>query len=90
MDRLCFLRNVVEWRCWASPEFTFCDVERAIRREIQKHNYLAPYELKAAEASRSTEMAILERLEAKYSPATLHTSEETCAYGDIQADSRWP
>jgi hypothetical protein len=48
------------------PEFTFCDVERAIQQEIRNRNYLARYELRAAEAVRSGEMEILKRLEAKY------------------------
>jgi hypothetical protein len=56
-------------------EFTFCDVERALQREIRKRNYLGRYELKAAESLRSAEMAILERLEAKYRP-TNHSAEE--------------
>jgi hypothetical protein len=44
-------------------------VERALQRQIRKRNHVARYELKAAEAVRSVEMAILKRLEAKYRPA---------------------
>ena len=40
----------------------------AIQQEICKHNYLARYELRAAEAVRSSEMETLKRLEAKYRP----------------------
>ena len=68
-DRLRFLEQALEWPCWGDAEFTFCDVERALQREIRIRNYVARYELKAAEAMRSAEMAILERLEAKYRPA---------------------
>ena len=56
--------------------FTFCDVERALQREIRKRNYVERYELRAAESLRSAEMAILERLEAKYRPAATHHVEE--------------
>ena len=68
-DRLRFLEQGLEWPCWGDAEFTFCDVERALQREIRKRNYVARYELKAAESLRAAEIAILERLEAKYRPA---------------------
>jgi hypothetical protein len=68
-DRLRFLEQTLEWPCWGDAEFTFCDVERALQREIRKRNYIARYELKAAESLRTAEIAILERLEAKYRPA---------------------
>ncbi|HUZ95343.1 MAG TPA: hypothetical protein VMU57_10555 [Edaphobacter sp.] len=65
-DRLSFLRHTLAWPCWGDPEYTFCDVERAIQQEIRKRNYLARYELRAAEAVRSREMETLKRLETKY------------------------
>ena len=65
-DRLRFLRHALAWPCWGDPGFTFCDVERAIQQEIHKRNYLARYELRAAEAVQSSEMETLKRLEAKY------------------------
>jgi hypothetical protein len=65
-DRLRFLRHTLAWPCWGDPDYTFCDVERAIQQEIRKRNYLARYELRAAEAVRSVEMETLKRLEAKY------------------------
>jgi hypothetical protein len=51
-------------------------VERALQREIRKRNYVARYELKASEAMRSAEIAILEQLEAKYRPAPTQRAEE--------------
>lgn len=78
-DRLRFLEQALEWPCWGEAEFTFCDVERALQREIRKRNYLGVYELKAAESLRSAEMAILERLEAKYRPAAIQRAEEPVA-----------
>jgi hypothetical protein len=65
-DRLRFLRHTLASPCWGDPEFTFSDVERAIQQEIRKRNYLARYELRAAEAMHASEMAVLMRLEAKY------------------------
>jgi hypothetical protein len=64
-----FLRHTLAWPCWGDPEYTFCDVERAIQHEIHKRNYLARYELRAAEAVRFSEMETFKRLEAKYRPA---------------------
>jgi len=75
-DRLRFLRHTLAWPCWGDPEYTFCDVERAIQQEIRKRNYLARYELRAAEAVRSSEMEILKRLEAKYRPAANQAQAE--------------
>jgi hypothetical protein len=75
-DRLRFLRYTLAWPCWGDPEYTFCDVERAIQQEIRKHNYLARYELRAAEAVRSSEMETLKRLEAKYRPAANQAQAE--------------
>jgi hypothetical protein len=75
-DRLRFLEQALEWPCWGDAEFTFCDVERALQREIRNRNYVARYELKTAEAVRSAEIAILEQHEAKYRPAPTRRAEE--------------
>jgi hypothetical protein len=71
-----FLENALRCPCWGDLAFTFCDAERALQREIRKRNYLARSELKAAESLRSAEIAILERLEAKYRPASTQRAEE--------------
>jgi hypothetical protein len=75
-DRLRFLCHTLDWPCWGAPEFTFCDVERAVQQEIRNRNILARYELRAAEAVRSREMEILKQLEAKYRTAALPVAEE--------------
>ncbi len=41
-------------------------MEHAVQRVMVERNYLARFELRAAEALRSAEMKDLERLEAKY------------------------
>ena len=65
-DRLAFLRNALTWPCHGDPTFTFSDVEHAIKQQLRSKNYLALYELKAAEELRTSEMTILHCLEAKY------------------------
>jgi len=94
-DRLRFLRHALACACWGDPEFTFCDIERAIQQEIRKRNYIARYELRAAESVRSGEMETLKRLEAKYrtvadadsAPAIppVNTQEATRARMPVQA-----
>ena len=78
-NRLEFLRHTLQWPCWGDPEYTFCDVERAIQQEIRKRNYLARYELRAAEAVRSGEMETLKRLEAKYRTVATHQTDADSA-----------
>jgi hypothetical protein len=78
-DRLKFLRHTLAWPCWGDPEFTFCDVERAIQQEIRKRNYLARYELRTAEAVRSGEMETLKRLEEKYRTVAIHQPDADSA-----------
>jgi hypothetical protein len=78
-DRLEFLRHSLHWPCWGDPEYTFCDVERAIQQEIRKRNYLARYELRVAEVVRSREMETLTLLEAKYRMAATHQPDTDSA-----------
>jgi hypothetical protein len=65
-DRLAFLKNASRWPCYGDPKFTFSDVERALRQQIHGRNYVALYEVRAAEELRTAEMTVLRRLEAKY------------------------
>ena len=70
--RLGFIQKLLRWPCHGDPKFTFSDVEQAIQQVVRERNYLARYELRAAEALRAAEMTELRRLEAKYRvpPAT--------------------
>jgi hypothetical protein len=64
--RLGFVQKILRWPCHGDPTFTFSDVERAIQRVVTERNYLARFDLGAAEQQRAAEMRELERLEAKY------------------------
>ena len=64
--RAAFVEKTLRWPCHGDPEFTFSDVEYAIQQMMRQRNYLARFELKAAEALRTAELRDLERLEAKY------------------------
>jgi len=65
-DQLEFLRHTLKFPCYGSPEFTFCDVERAIQSEILKRNLLTEYEMRVENATRATELALLAQLQSKY------------------------
>jgi hypothetical protein len=64
--RAAFVEKMLRWPCHGDPKFTFSDVEYAIQQVMRQRNYLARFELKAAEALRAAELKDLERLEAKY------------------------
>lgn len=64
--RLGFAQKILRWLCHGDPTFTFSDVECAIQRVVAERNYLARFDLRAAEQLRAAEMLELERLEAKY------------------------
>ena len=75
--RLGFLKNTLSWPCWGDPTFTCSDVERAIKEQVRTRNYVALYEVKAAEELRTAEIAILARLEAKYRLPLEHPADAT-------------
>jgi hypothetical protein len=66
LDRLRFLDHLLRWPCYGDPAYTFCDVERALQREVRARNYRGKQQVVVAEAVRAFEMATLEKLEAKY------------------------
>jgi hypothetical protein len=60
----------------AIQKFTFSDVERALCQQIHSRNYVALYEVRAAEELRTAEMMILRSLEAKYRSSTVTLPSE--------------
>lgn len=65
-DRLAFIEQTMGWPCYGDPKFTFCDVERAIQRELRARHYPEMQFQRAAEEIRIAELRILQHLEAKY------------------------
>lgn len=82
-DRLRFLEHLLESPCYGQPEFTFCDVERALQREIRLLNLVGRYRLLVEEADRSRELRLLAKLEQKYRPQ----SAESVIRGNPATDS---
>ncbi len=66
VDRHRFLEHLLRWPCHGEPEFTFCDVERAIQQQLRAGGYLELQSQRAAEEIRSAELQVLARLEQKY------------------------
>lgn len=65
-DRLAFLENTLRYPCYGQPEFTYCDVERAIQIELRKLNLIAVYRQRIELEIRSREIGELARLQKKY------------------------
>jgi len=84
-DRLRFLEMTLKWPCWGDPEYTFSDVERAIQQEVRRRTYLARYQLRVAEAERTSEMETLRRLEAKYRAPANRTDDAGTMAADLNA-----
>ena len=76
--RIEFLEQTLEYGCYGSPAFTFCDVEKVLKRRVAESGLLAAYRTARAAEIRTAEMATLQRLQAKYAPlvsAPVPTSE---------------
>ena len=78
-DRVRFIEHLQRWPCYGHPTFTFSDLERALQREVQRRNYLRRFQSIADVALRAKELAVLEKLEAKYrrpeTPANIPSNE---------------
>ena len=78
-------------RTVGAPEFTFCDVERAIQRELGRSNLLAGFELRTAQTLHSAEMETLVRLEAKYrAPASADRQPDQSSATPVACDAEPP
>jgi hypothetical protein len=66
--KVTFLEELLQWPCFGDPEYTYSDVERAIRQRLRDCDLLTAYRaLQAAEIERR-ERETLRRLSAKYAP----------------------
>ena len=43
-DQVRFIEHLLRWPCYGDPEFTFSDVERALRQEVRARDYLSAIE----------------------------------------------
>ena len=77
-DQVRFIEHLLRWPCYGDPEFTFSDVERALRQEVRARDYLSTYRVIVDATLRAREVAVLEKREAKYPrpPASSNDVEE--------------
>jgi hypothetical protein len=61
--------NLLNWGCFGSPEWTYCDVERAVQAAVRQHGFLQHYQALLARQTEAAELALLANLQSKYSAA---------------------
>ncbi|MBU3887949.1 hypothetical protein [Methylosinus sp. KRF6] len=67
--RIAFLEETLQWPCYGSAEFTFCDVEMLVQSRITMVNLLAIVKAQRDSDVARRERGLLERLKAKYEPS---------------------
>ena len=64
--KVAFIEQTLHWPCFGQPDYTYCDVERAVQARLCAADTLANYRaLRAAEVE-CAERALLNALRAKY------------------------
>lgn len=64
-----FLEQTLQWPCFGDPEYTYRDVERAIKTRLRKGGLLDAYRAMRAAEIEKAERAALKRLSEKYDGA---------------------
>jgi hypothetical protein len=64
--KVAFLEQTLGYPCRGDPEWTYCDVERAIQARLRACNLLPLYRARLASEVDSAERALLARLREKY------------------------
>lgn len=66
-SRVEFLEHLQTFRCYGLPEYTYCDVERAVQAWLRACDVLGAYRARLAQEVERRERAQLAALQAKYS-----------------------
>jgi hypothetical protein len=69
-DKVVFLEQTLSWPHFGDPTFTFCDVERAVKRRLRVARVIDIFRLLEADATRRRELGTLARLQEKYGVRT--------------------
>ena len=69
-DKVVFLEQTLNWPHFGDPTFTFCDVERAVKRRLRAARVIDTFRLLEADATRRRELGTLARLQEKYGVQT--------------------
>jgi hypothetical protein len=65
-DQIEFLQNIAKYPCWGDPEFTYSDVEKAVRARVKNSGVIAWKERLLAEECKKKDLAELVRLKSLY------------------------
>ncbi len=68
VDKIEFLKHILENPCYGSPAYTWSDVERAVKVALKSKGVLARYQALNSEEIEQSERRMLARLKAKYEP----------------------
>lgn len=67
--RLDFLMNMVRYPAYGQPEYTYCDVEKALKAWVINSGLIEQASARLAAETESRERALLASLKAKYEPS---------------------
>ena len=70
-DKIAFLKQCLNWRCFGDPTYTYCDVERAVSERLRNTNIVALLQSQTAVEQRQSDLALLAKLKARYEAAPL-------------------
>ena len=66
--KLEFVRQTLAWPAYGAPDYTYCDVERAVAARVRASGLLLELESQRMDEIETAERAALARLKAKYEP----------------------
>jgi hypothetical protein len=75
--RLEFLHQMLDWPAYGSPDYTYCDVERAVAARVRASGLLLELQSRCIDEVENAERAALARLKAKYEPQPHHSPQST-------------
>ncbi len=65
-----FIKHLLAYGCFGSPEYTYSDVERALQAKVLERGFLRTFAMQATQDTEQRERAILATLKAKYERST--------------------
>ena len=74
-DHIQFLRNIARHPCWGNPEYTYSDVEKAVRARVIKSGIIPWKERILAEERKSMDLRELARLKLLYEQSPARTAD---------------
>jgi hypothetical protein len=75
VEKLDFLKNLLQSPCYGDPQWTFSDVECALQTAISDTTLLAQYQLRANAFVNCQELALLATLQARHPEASTYRAE---------------